>query len=143
MSTTPASLIDVRWSTTNRHGQLLPFVLGGGVLAVVLAIFGLPPWFLSLHTPIHYMGIMDPLCGMTRASRFMARCEFGEAWRYNSGSFVLAALAVLIVARAVLGRVRGRWLEIPARRPRLFMVLLAVPVALLWINQQLHVNLLR
>ncbi len=143
MSTTLAPILELRWTSADRHAQWRSIVFGGGVLAVVLAIFGLPPWFLSLHSPIHYMGIMDPLCGMTRASRFMARGELGEAWRYNPGSFVVATLAALIGARTVVGHMWSRWLEVTVRRPVLLGLLLAVPVAVLWVNQQRHMALLR
>jgi hypothetical protein len=42
----------------------------GIAAAVALAAFGLPP--IDLHSPLHYAGVMDPLCGMTRAVRMLA-----------------------------------------------------------------------
>lgn len=116
-------------------------MLAGGVLAVVLAIVGLPP--ISIHEPAHFLGIMGPSCGLTRASVFLARGELGEAWRCNPGSFVLAAIAGFIVARGMVGRLCGRWLEITFRHPRLLRVVVGAGVVLLWVNQQRHAALLR
>lgn len=129
------------WSTTDRHPRLAPVVLAGGLGALTLAMFGLPP--VDLHSPLHQLGIMDPLCGMTRAVRFFARGDLSNAWRYNPGSFALAFAAVGILVRAVIGRITGGWLEISIRRSRLTTALVASSIAALWINQQLHSALLR
>lgn len=40
------------------------FALAVGTIA--LRVFGLPP--IDLHSPLHRAGIMDPLCGGTRAA---------------------------------------------------------------------------
>src|SRR5574341_2057223 len=124
----------VRWATTDRYPRLARLALGGAVLAFVLAVVGLPA--VSIHEPTHFAGIMSPSCGLTRAARFLARADFRQAWRYNPASFLLAAGAALLIARAAIGRLTGRWLEITLRRPLLFKAALAVPVAALWINQQ-------
>ena len=66
------------WSWDD-HDSLRPLtvvtVLACGA-AAAMAIFGLPP--VDLHGPWHYLGVMDPLCGMTRASGAAARPGAGQ-----------------------------------------------------------------
>jgi hypothetical protein len=53
----------------------------------VLAVFGLLP--LSVHGPLHFYGVMDPLCGATRAVRLAlrgGRCAACCAERAPAGS---------------------------------------------------------
>ena len=128
------------WDEIDRHPRWLLGVLAAGGIAVALAVAGLPP--VSIHGPLHYVGIMDPLCGMTRAARLFARGNLSRAWRYNPGSFVLAAFAFGVVSRACVGVLAGRWVRIVAH-PRLAWIACAVVVGLLEVNQQLHASLLR
>lgn len=114
--------------------------LAAGVVAMALALFGLPP--VSVHGPFHYLGIMDPLCGMTRATRLLARGDVLSAWRYNPGSFLLGALAILVITRAVVGRLSGQWWRVDFDRRRMALTS-AFMFAALEINQQLHASLLR
>lgn len=85
-----------------------------------MAIFGLPP--VDVHGPLHYLGIMDPLCGVTRGTRLAMLGHLGQAWRYNPLSVVLVAGACAIVLRQALGLATGRWLNlqepVPARLAR-------------------------
>jgi len=48
----PRLPLRLHWQPTDRHP--------------VLAAVGLPP--VDLHGPLHYLGVMDPLCGMTRGT---------------------------------------------------------------------------
>ena len=126
----------VRSVPVDRHAQVAGLVAVGVGGAATLAIFGLPP--IDLHTPLHHLGIMDPLCGMTRAVRFAARGDLRDAFGYNPGVFVLIAVAVAMVARTVLGRTTGRWIEITIVRPRFVRIAAATFVVILWVNQQVH-----
>ena len=124
----------------DHHVGWLLAAFAAGLAAMALALFGLPS--VSVHGPLHYLGIMDPLCGMTRATRLLARGDVPAAWRYNPGGFLLAALAILVIARGALGRVSGRWWRVDIDR-RLVGSAGALILALLEINQQLHASLLR
>ncbi len=132
--------MSVRSTTTDRHPQLTRLALAGVLGAFALTLFGLPP--VGIHGPLHPFGVMDPLCGMTRAVRLLARGDVDGAWAYNPASFALAATAALVLVRAVVGHLTGRWLEITVRRPLLLEAALAIPVVVLWVNQQRHVALL-
>jgi len=134
----PVLLVRTR---TDAHPSLLKLVLAGGTGAVLLALLGLPP--LSIHGPLHFVGVMDPLCGMTRAVRFVARGELAKAWRYNPASFLLAFVAIGGGARWVAGRATGHWWNVVIVSRRRTAALFALPVAALWVNQQLNASLLR
>ncbi len=124
------------WTTQNVYRNALVFVVVGTALAVLLAVVGLPP--VSIHGPQHFVGVMDPLCGMTRAVRALARGELGVAWAYNPASFVLGLAAVGVVVASVVGWVVGRWPTIRLVRPDLARAVALVLVAVLWVNQQSH-----
>lgn len=73
--------------------------------AAGLGVFGLPS--IDLHGPLHYLGVMDPLCGGTRSVRYAALGRWGLAWRYNPLGLLVPAAAVLTVAHAVAARLTG------------------------------------
>jgi hypothetical protein len=55
----------VGWSPIDRSGPQLTWLAAGGLLVgAALAVTGLPA--IDLHGPQHHLGIMDPVCGMTR-----------------------------------------------------------------------------
>ena len=133
-------MVQFAWDERDVHSGWMLVVGASAVLAAALAVFGLPP--VSIHGPFHFVGIMDPLCGMTRATRLFARGDFSGAWRYNPASLLLAAAAVAVVVRAIVGWVTGRWarLVVDGRSVRIAGVVL---LGLLEVNQQLHASLLR
>lgn len=133
--------VQVVWEPEDRHAGLSRFVAVGGLGAVALAVFGLPPF--SLHGPLHRFGVMDPLCGMTRAVRFLARGDLADAWRYNPASFVLLASAIIVALRWVVGKLRGRWWNVTVPSRRVLLPIFGFAVAVLWVNQQAHVSLLK
>jgi hypothetical protein len=102
-------------------------------------VFGLPP--VDLHGPLHYLGVMDPLCGGTRSVYLTLHGHLREALRYNPAGplLVVAALAVLI--RAAVGRLTGYWVRVRPPR-RLSIAVGVVALVALEVNQQLHVALL-
>ncbi|MFE6649762.1 DUF2752 domain-containing protein, partial [Nocardioides sp. NPDC057772] len=79
----------------DRHWWLTAMALAALVIAGAMALFGLPP--VDLHGPLHKVGIMDPLCGGTRAARYAAQGNLVQAWRYNSLSILIVAGAALAV----------------------------------------------
>jgi len=105
-----------------------------------MALFGLPP--ADIHGPFHYVGIMDPLCGMTRAFRLLARGQLGRAVTYNPASPLLAVVLVGVVIRAAIGKTSGRWLDVTVVRSRGMYLVIGLGIAALWINQQIHAGLL-
>ena len=113
-------------------------VLAGVGGALVMARFGLPP--VDLHSPLHRVGVMDSLCGMTRASAALGRAHLATAWRYNPAVFLLAAAVVLV--RVVVAAATGTWWWVRARGWRVWLAVLGGAVSL-EVNQQLHARLLR
>ncbi len=123
----------------DRYRPLTLLTLVGIAGALALRILGLPP--VDLHSPLHYLGLMDPLCGMTRAVRALARGDIGNALEYNPASLALALGAVLVLTRTALGLLAHRWIAIRVSRRPLW-ILVAVGLLALWVNQQLHADLL-
>lgn len=131
----------LRWERADRHPALALLAAAGLLAAGLLAVVGLPP--VDLHGPLHHLGIMDPLCGMTRGTVAVLRGQFGRAIAYNPASPLLVAGAVLALGRWLVGRLTGRWLDATLRRtPRTLGVATALVLAL-WVNQQAHAALLR
>jgi len=108
--------------------------------AAAMAIFGLPP--VDLHGPWHYLGVMDPLCGMTRAVRLLALGQVRRAVEYNPASPLLAALGAVVLVRAGIGCARGRWLRVQVHLSPVTLTVSALLVGLLWAHQQTHAALL-
>jgi hypothetical protein len=110
----------------------------------VLAVFGLLP--LSVHGPLHFYGVMDPLCGATRAVRLALRGDLGTSWRYNPVGAPLAALSVLLLVRDGVGRFWGRWITVRVHLSRTAtLTLVGIGLLLvvgLEVNQQMHSALL-
>lgn len=94
-----------RWGAL---GSLALLAIAGG-----MAAFGLPP--MDLHGPLHWFGIMDPLCGGTRAARYTALGQWGLAWKYNPLDLVTVLAVTVMVARALVGVVARRWIAFDIR----------------------------
>jgi hypothetical protein len=137
----PRLLVRLRWERADRHPTLAPLAAAGLLVAGVLAVVGLPP--VDLHGPLHRLGIMDPLCGMTRGVVAMLRGRLGQAVTYNPASPLLVAGAVLVLIRWLVGRLVGRWLDAPLRPTPLTIGLAAAMLLVLGVNQQAHAALLR
>lgn len=95
---------------SDEMGWLTRTVAVGGAAAVVLAVTGGMPF--SLPMPTHAIGLVDPTCGLTRASTALARGDLVNAWRFNPAAFLLAALAAAVAARTVYGLATHRWLTV-------------------------------
>lgn len=117
---------------------------GLGSIAVAMAVFGLPP--VDLHGPLHWFGIMDPLCGGTRAARYTALGQWDEAWRYNPLGIITVLAVGALLLRGAFGLVTGGWPTLRVtwtRRARwITITLVIVLVALLEIRQQGRAELL-
>ncbi len=107
--------------------------------ALVLGVVGVPR--LDMHGPLHFLGVMDPLCGATRATYFMAHAEWALAWAYNPGVFVLAFVSVFGVVRWIVGLASGWWATKRVPRRLAWSLVIAGLIAL-EINQQAHAALL-
>lgn len=131
-------------SYRDEHRLVTLAAIAGLGSATAMAVFGLPP--IDLHGVLHRFGIMDPLCGGTRAARFAASGQWSQAWRYNPlGLFVVLAGAAASL-RALTGLLTGRWVTVqfawtPQRR-RTAVALLAVLAVALTVRQQLRADLL-
>lgn len=79
----------------------------GTTVAIGLAVFGLPG--VDLHGPLHFMGIMDPLCGGTRAIRLATQGHWVQSWQYNPVGIPVLVVLVALVLRAGVGLVTRRW----------------------------------
>ena len=128
------------WSDHDQLPALTVIVVIAGAAAVAMAVFGLPP--VDLHAPWHYIGVMCPLCGMTRAVRLLALGQVGQAVTYNPASPLLAVFGVGVLVRAGIGWTRGRWLRLEVHRSETLVAVLVVLVGLLWAHQQAHAALL-
>lgn len=113
----------------------------GLVLAGLLARFGMPP--VDLHSPLHRVGVMAPFCGMTRGSAATMRGDLARAWWYNPASPLVIAAGLAVVARWVLGQATRRWVCARLQVTRWSVVVVGVALAVLEVNQQLHVSRLR
>jgi hypothetical protein len=109
-----------------------------------MALFGLPP--VDLHGPFHRFGIMDPLCGGTRAARYTAQAEWALAWKYNPLGILVVLGAAAVTVRTVVGALTRRWLTVQihwtsTQRRAAILTMLALLVAL-EVRQQLRADLL-
>ena len=136
--------VKLGWVGHDEHWWLTIGATTGLMIALGMALFGLPP--VDLHGPLHRIGIMDPLCGGTRAARYTALGQFGLAWKYNPLGIAVVFAAVLAVTRTVVGLIGRRWLTVSvawttSRRRFAFAVLVVVLVAI-EVRQQLIADLL-
>lgn len=125
---------------TDRHRVLTAFAVAGLVAGGLMAAYGLPP--VELHGPLHQMGVMCPVCGATRAVRFAMMGEWGTSLRYNPIGIPLVLGAGFLVVRAAVGAATRRWLNVRVRWTRSVVVVIVLAAAALWVNQQLHVELI-
>ena len=132
------------WSDRDAHRWATWLALLALTVAAALAIVGLPP--LDMHGPLHKWGIMDPLCGGTRAARFAAQGNLVQAWRYNPLSIVVVFSALVVVGRSIVGLVTRRWANIEfrwtRRRRRWVIGVMVTLLALLEVRQQGRADLL-
>lgn len=138
------SALGFSWERRDRHRLVTVVALIGFVATAALGIWGLPP--VDLHGPLHKVGIMDPLCGGTRAARYTIEGDLANAWRYNPLGIATVIGAFLATARTALGLVAGRWLNLSinwsARRRSIATAIVVTLVVLLQVRQQARADLL-
>lgn len=107
------------WSRRDEHRWITVLAAAGLTVAAAMAVYGLPP--VELHGLLHRFGIMDPLCGGTRAVRYAARGQWALSWAYSPLGIPLVLGAGAVLVRAALGLVSGLWLTLTlgsrSRRP--------------------------
>lgn len=96
--------------------------------AVILGVVGIPS--ADIHGPLHYAGIMDPLCGATRSVYLIMRGQWQTALRYNPAAPLILVVAAGWVLRAVAGWFTGRWVHLRVPRRALIAALVVSAVAL-------------
>lgn len=128
------------WTGVDPHSWLSVAAASGLAIAVALAVFGMPP--VSIHSPLHFAGIMDPFCGMTRGTAATIRGDLIEAVRFNPASPLVPLGGIAVLGRWMHGRRTGRWLTVVGRPGPLTVAVAMVLVVALWANQQAHAELL-
>jgi hypothetical protein len=129
----------MRVEPVDRHPWWTTAALVIAAPIVLLAVVGPPP--VDLHGPLHYLGIMDPLCGGTRSVYLTTHAHLLAAITYNPAAPLVPFIALALLARAFVGRVFGYWIT-PARPHRAVVVCAVIALVALEINQQLHAELL-
>lgn len=138
------SLIRLFWGGTDLHAGITGVAVAATLAALALALWGLPP--VDLHGPLHRYGIMDFLCGGTRAAHFTVKGEWALAWYYNPLGPLVVVGAGLMVLRTTVGMTTRRWLNVTvawtSRRRWTAFGVCAVAVAVLTVRQQLMADVL-
>jgi hypothetical protein len=134
--------LSLAFTRRDRWGWITQIVLAGAIVAVALRIVGVPR--LDLHGPLHRLGVMDPLCGGTRAMFLLLSGHPREAAMYNPIVFPLVAAMVVLVVRAGVGRLTGRWVDVvlTAGSRRVLIAACVLALIALEVRQQLHAPLL-
>ena len=109
-------------------------------MIALLSVAGLPP--VDLHGPLHYLGIMDPLCGGTRSVYLTMHGDLAAAIRYNPAAPLVPLATLAVLARAAVGRLFGRWITPTPPRGVVFFCFAAIALIVLEVNQQLNADLL-
>lgn len=130
-----------RIEARDRHPWYTVAAAGGLVLGALMAVFGLPP--VDVHGILHYVGVMDPLCGGTRSVWAAVRGEWVMSWRYNPLGIPLVVGAAAVLVRFAVGAATGRWLNVRVRSWRALAVAGGVLTVVLGVNQQRNADLLR
>lgn len=130
------------WSNHDRFRWMTALALGFALAAAALRVVGIPP--VDVHGPLHYLGIMDPLCGGTRATFLLLSGDIGGVALYNPGVFAIAGVVLAILVRAAVGTLTGRWFDlvVAARWRRVVLVVFVAAVLVLLIRQQVNADLL-
>ena len=133
---------DALFSVKARDG-MRAWTVGSLVVAAAAAVFavvGAPR--VPVMWPLYRLGIVLPGCGLTRGVVALADGDVAGAWRWNPASPLVALGVAAGVVRAGAGSATGRWLTVRIAS-RWWMVASGVAaVALLWVNQWSHAELL-
>jgi Protein of unknown function (DUF2752) len=133
----------LRVEPVDRYPWWTRLALAGAATIALLAVAGLPP--VDLHGPLHWLGIMDPLCGGTRSVYLTMHGHLSDAVHYNPAAPLVPVATFLLLVRAIVGRLYGWWITPAMPRRAVFACCAAIAmVALvaLAIHQQLNAELL-
>lgn len=132
----------VGWSDHDRMPSFTHAAVFLFIGAITLGLVGVPP--IDLHGLLHYVGIMDPFCGGTRAMYLLTTGDVAGAAHYNPIVSPLAASVVLLLARAAIGWTTRRWIDMTLTRTgrRLLLAALLLGVVALGVRQQLYADML-
>lgn len=128
--------VEQRDQLARLRGPAVAFALA----TVGLRLYGLPP--VDLHSPLHAIGIMDPLCGGTRAALALGRGNLALAWRYNPLVPLLTLGVGALSVRWCFGYATGRWITVEVPNRRVLVLVGGVLLLALWLNQQANAELL-
>ena len=78
--------------------------------APAFAVVGIPQ--VPLMWPLYQLGVVLPGCGLTRGVVALAGGDLAASLRWNPASPVVVLVAIVGVARAVVGACSGRWLAV-------------------------------
>lgn len=123
----------------DRHPTWTALALVGMPLTILVAVFGQPPFGLSL---LHYFGLVGPTTGMTRGVMWFARGDLTRAWAFNPVSLLVLPSVGLLLARAAYGRLTGCWISVSLQRRRWLVIAAALLLILLTVRQQLNAGFL-
>lgn len=139
-ATRPGSWLTVSLTKRRPESSVWTWLALSGLLgALLLAVLGVPS--VDMHGPLHYAGIMDPLCGATRSVYLTMTGQWEAAVHYNPAAPLLLVVAAGLVVRGVAGWWTGRWVQV--RMPRRVVIAVAVMTLIaLEIRQQSNVALL-
>ena len=129
--------------TVDRDDRWFLLTAAAGTMVVagaVLAVSGVPET--PLMWPMYSLGLVLPTCGLTRGVAALMGLRVADAWQYNPASFLLVAMAALSLVRAALGVTTRHWIHLRLRPGPVVIAAVIVVVALLWIRQQGHAELL-
>ncbi|MUL41114.1 DUF2752 domain-containing protein [Streptomonospora sp. PA3] len=133
--------VRLRIEARDAHRWVSYLALGGLAAGAAMAVFGMPP--VDLHAPTHYMGIMSPTCGATRAVEAAMSGDPAMSLRYNPLGLVLVAGAVAALARLAAGLLTRRWVNVRIASGWSVGIIGGALLIALWVNQQLNADLLQ
>ena len=108
------------------------------VFGILFAVFGLPA--LPTMWPMYKFGVVLPSCGLTRGVVEIFRGDLGRAWRFNPASFLVVAVAPLVVVWPATWRALSSGSMLAPASRRLALGVAVVAVAVLWIHQQANAD---
>lgn len=124
----------LRWTDHDAWPALSMGAVAIVALGPLFAGVGLPD--VPVMWPYHQLGVVFPSCGLTRGVVAIFRGDLVRAWKFNPASFLALALAAVLVVRAAVGVLAGRWLTLQILPRRVHLLVAGLAVVALWAHQQ-------
>jgi hypothetical protein len=131
-------VISVRVEPDDGHRWLLPIALLVLGSTGLFALMGTVPS--GLPMPTFAVGVVTPTCGLTRGVTSVLTGRLVTAWQFNPASYLVFAVSVGVLVRAVVGLTRHRWTNIEVRLSRVGWLLCLAALLALWANQQVNAD---